>query len=161
MAYWMIIGVWLVYLALTENLELSNLVLGLLVAAGLTRLMQPPRAEFALRRLPRAVVAIGRYLSVVILDVVRSGIGAARIVLDPALPIKPGIITIPSGIDSELATALSAHAITLAPGEMVVEIGDDGTMYTHALDATRAAEYVADAQEMRRALLREIFPQVE
>lgn len=157
MAYWMIAGLWLVYLALTGNLELSNLVLGLLVAVGLTRLMRPPRAEFPLRRLPRALVALARHLLVVVADAIGSGIGAARIVLDPALPVKPGIIAIPSGVDSELATALSAHAITLAPGEMVVEIGDGGTMYTHTLDATRAAEYLADAQEIRRALLREIF----
>jgi hypothetical protein len=40
---------------------------------------------------------------------------------------------------------------------MVVEIGKDGTMYAHALDATRAAEYVEEAQELRRGLLRKIF----
>jgi multicomponent Na+:H+ antiporter subunit E len=71
--------------------------------------------------------------------------------------VKPGIIAIPSDCDSELATALSAHAITLAPGEMIVEIGKDGTMYAHALDATRAAEYVQEAQDLRRGLLRKIF----
>jgi multicomponent Na+:H+ antiporter subunit E len=90
-------------------------------------------------------------------DAVKSGLVAARLVLDPALPVKPGIIAIPSDCDSELATALSAHAITLAPGEMVIEVGKDGTMYVHALDATRAAEYIEDAQQQRRELLRKIF----
>ena len=158
MALWMIVGLWVVYLALTSNLELSNLVLGLLVAVGLTLLLRPPRGTFELRRLPGAGVALGRYLFVVVSDAIKSGLVAARLVLDPALPVKPGIIAIPSDCDSELATALSAHAITLAPGEMVVEIGEDGTMYAHALDATRAVEYVAEAQEQRRALLRKIFP---
>jgi multicomponent Na+:H+ antiporter subunit E len=154
----MIAGLWLVYLALTANLELSNLVLGLLIATGLTLLLRPPRRAFALRRLPVALLALARYLFVVARDAIKSGLFAARLVLDPALPIKPGIITIPSGCDSELATALSAHAITLAPGEMVVEIGEGGVMYTHALDATQAAEYVEQAQQMRRDLLRKIFP---
>ena len=157
MAIWMIVGLWLVYLALTANLELGNVVLGLLVATGLTSLMRPPRGTFELKRLPGAVLALGRYLFVVILDAIKSGLVAARLVLNPALPVKPGIIAIPSDCDSELATALSAHAITLAPGEMVVEIGKDGTMYAHALDATRAADYVEEAQALRRGLLRKIF----
>ena len=157
MAIWMIVGLWLVYLALTANLEPGNVVLGLLVATGLTLLMRPPRGTFELKRLPGAVLALGRYLFVVILDAIKSGLVAARLVLNPALPVKPGIIAIPSDCDSELATALSAHAITLAPGEMVVEIGKDGTMYAHALDATRAADYVEEAQALRRELLRKIF----
>jgi multicomponent Na+:H+ antiporter subunit E len=154
----MVVGLWLVYLALTANLELSNLILGLLIAAGLTRLLRPPRGSFELRRLPVALLALGRYLFVVAWDAIKSGLVAARLVLDPALPVKPGIVAIPSGCDSELATALSAHAITLAPGEMVVEIGEGGVMYTHTLDATQAADYVAEAQSLRSDLLRKIFP---
>ncbi len=158
MAYWMIVGLWLVYLALTANLELSNLVLGLLIATGLTLLLHPSRGAFELRRLPVALLALGRYLFVVAFGAIKSGLVAARLVLDPALPVKPGIIAIPSGCDSELATALSAHAITLAPGEMVIEIGEGGVMYAHTLDATQAAEYVQEAQHLRRELLRKIFP---
>ena len=158
MAIWMIVGLWLVYLALTANLELGNLVLGLLIATGLTALLRPPRGTFDLRRLPDTLLALIRYLFVVILNAIKSGLVVARLVLDPVLPVKQGIIAIPSGCDAELATALSAHAITLAPGEMVVEIGEDGVMYTHALDATHAAEYVAEAQQLRRELLRRIFP---
>jgi multicomponent Na+:H+ antiporter subunit E len=158
MAYWMVVGLWLVYLALTANLEWSNLILGLLIAAGLTRLLRPPRGSFELRRLPVALLALGRYLFIVAWDAIKSGLVAARLVLDPALPVKPGIVAIPSGCDSELATALSAHAITLAPGEMVVEIGEGGVMYTHTLDATQATDYVAEAQSLRSDLLRKIFP---
>jgi multicomponent Na+:H+ antiporter subunit E len=158
MAIWMVFGLWLVYLALTSNLELTNLVLGLLIAVGLTLLLRPPRGNFELRRLPVTLAAMIRYLFVVTMNAIKSGLVVARLVLDPSLPVNQGIIAIPSGCDSELATALSAHAITLAPGEMVVEIGEDGVMYTHALDATHAAEYVADAQQLRRELLQRIFP---
>jgi multicomponent Na+:H+ antiporter subunit E len=158
MALWMIAGLWLGYLALTANLELGNLVLGFLIAVGLTALLRPPRGTFDLRRLPAALLALAHYLFIVGRDAIKSGLMAARLVLDPALPVKPGIITIPSGCDSELATALSAHAITLAPGEMVVEIGEGGVMYTHTLDVTQAAEYVEQAQQMRRELLHRIFP---
>lgn len=157
MPYWMIIGLAAVYLALTANLELSNLVLALLIAAGLLLLMRPPRGSIQARRLPEAMLAMGRYVLIVLYDAVKSGLAVARILLDPALPVKPGIVAIPSGCRSELATALSAHAITLAPGEMVIEISDQGVMYIHTLDITHAAEYVADAQRMRRQLLSKIF----
>jgi multicomponent Na+:H+ antiporter subunit E len=153
----MVLILWLVYLALTANLEASNLVLGLLIAGGLTLLVQPRRRRIDPRRIPRAMLALVQYIVIVVYDAIKSGLAMARVILDPALPIKPGIIAIPSGCSSELATALSAHSISLAPGEMVVEISDDGVMYTHTLDITHAADYVADAQRLRRELLRDIF----
>jgi multicomponent Na+:H+ antiporter subunit E len=158
MAWWMVIGIWLVYLALTANLELSNLVLGLLIAFGLTSLLSPEPLGRAWRRVPAALLALVRYVAVVGYDAIKSGLVVARLLLDPALPVKPGIVAIPAGCESELATALSAHAITLAPGEMVTDIDREGVMYAHTLDATHAAEYVAEAQRLRREMLSKIFP---
>lgn len=151
------IPMFLLYLALTSNLAWNNLVVGLLLAAGLSGLLRPSLKPFPWRRLPGALLATFRYLLALLIDLITSGIQVARIVLDPRLPIQPGVVAIPSGCKSELATALSAHAISLTPGELVVEIDDNGVMYTHCLDATRAADYVAEAQQMRRELLEKIF----
>jgi multicomponent Na+:H+ antiporter subunit E len=109
-----------------------------------------------LRRLPAAAWAVVRYIAILAADVVKSGIGVARIVLDPALPIRPGIVAIDSGCDSEWGAALSAHAISITPGELVIGISQDGILYTHCLDATHSAEYAAEAQTMRRDLLSKI-----
>jgi multicomponent Na+:H+ antiporter subunit E len=98
-----------------------------------------------------------RYLFVVASDVVKGGIATARIVLDPKLPLNSGIIAIPSGSRSELGTALSAHAITLSPGEMVVAIDDQGVMYTHCLNVDDSEKMVADAQSLRKNLLSRMF----
>ena len=146
-----------IYLALTGNLQLSNIVLGVLVAGLAALLLRPQRGRMELRRLPAAVWATARYIAILIMDVVKSGVTVARIVLDPALPIRPGIIAIGSGCDSELGAALSAHALSITPGELVIGIDEDGVMYTHCLDATHSAEYVAEAQAMRRDLLSKIF----
>jgi multicomponent Na+:H+ antiporter subunit E len=89
---------------------------------------------------------------VLLKDLLVSGLQVAHIVLSPSLPIKPGIIAIPAGTDSELATALSAHSISVTPGEVVVEISDDGVMYTHVLDVTQSNEARLSAQERRRDL---------
>ena len=147
----------LAYLALTANLQISNIITGLLVAAGIILLIRPERHRVNLRRSFPAVVALGRYVLILIYDLLASGIQVARLVLDPTLPIKPGIIAIPSECESELGSALSAHAISLTPGELVVEMDEAGVMYTHCLDATEAEEDIGQAQKMRRQLLDKIF----
>jgi multicomponent Na+:H+ antiporter subunit E len=147
----------LVYLALTASLELSNIVLGMLVATLAAVLLRPARQPSSLRQLPTALLALAKYIVVMLWELIVSGLQVAHIVLSPSLPIKPGIIAIPSGSDSELATALSAHSITVTPGELVVEISDDGVMYTHVLDVTMSEAARLNAQEQRRNLLSKIL----
>lgn len=147
----------LAYLALTSNLELANIVVGLLLAAGVVLLVRPEPRPLAPRNIPQSFVALVRYLGNLISDLIVSGIQVARIVISPALPIRPGIIAVPSQTETDLGVALNAHALTLTPGEIVVEIDDEHTMYTHCLDVTHAEEYISEAQEMRRELLSKIF----
>jgi multicomponent Na+:H+ antiporter subunit E len=147
----------LLYLGLTANLELSNLIAGFLISFAIILLLRPERRKINPKNFPSALFAFIIYLMILLLDLIKSGIQVARIVLSPSLPIKPGIIAIQSECETEIAKALSAHAITLTPGELVVEIGPDGTMYTHILDIEKAQEYIAEAQEMRESLLRKIF----
>ena len=153
----MAIALAILYLLLTWNFEFVNLVVGLLLGLGVALLLHPQRGDFDLRRLPGAFYAAIRYLILVFYDLLVSGFQVAGIVLRPSLPIHPGIVAVPSGSESELATALSAHAITLTPGELVVEIGEQGVMYTHMLDATHPEEDAREAQDLRRNLLEKII----
>ncbi len=148
----------LVYLALTSNLELSNIVVALLLATGVVLLVRPAQRPTELRRFGRSMVALALYSANLIRDLIVSGIQVARIVLSPSLPIRPGIIAIPAETETELGLALITHAVTLTPGELVVEIDDDHVMYTHALDATRAEAHVKEALELQHELLKDIFP---
>ena len=148
---------WLAYLAITANIELPNIFVGLAVGVIVALVVRPQNQPMALRNLPSSLFNLAKYTVWLAIDIVRNGIRVARIVLDPKLPIRPGIIAIPSGMKSELGTALSAHAITVTPGEQVIEIGDDGTMYTHCLDAVNSAEGAAEAQRTRKAMLEKIF----
>jgi len=128
-----------------------------MIVTGIVKLIRPRRLPTDWRRLPSSVFALVRYLVKLVYDVLASGIQVARIVMDPALPIKPGIVSIPSECDSEMGTALSAHAITLAPGEMVVEMDEKGVMYTSCLDTTNSEKYIENAQKIRKDLLQKIF----
>lgn len=158
MQTWMILFLWLIYLGLTGNLEPSNLLVGLLIAVTLTAFLHPDRLRINVRQVPGATGAMVRYVLVVAKDVIQGGLQVARLVLDPKLPVKPGVIAIPSGSESEWATALSAHAITLSPGAMVIEIGEHGVMYTHTLDMSSADQSIAEMQRLRRDLLEKILP---
>lgn len=149
----------LVYLALTqqpgENL-LPNLVFGFLIAMGVSLFIPAPKEPVDGRRLPTFIIGLLQYALLVVADMFKSAYNVARIVLDPKLPIRPGIVAIDSGCQSELATALSAHAITLTPGEMVVAMDERGVMYIHTLEIDRSDEYAEDAQTLRRNLLSKI-----
>jgi multicomponent Na+:H+ antiporter subunit E len=146
------------YIALTSNLQISNILAGLLLATVVMLLLQPSirRTTITWRFSTAGIIAFIRYVLVLIYDLIVSGIQVARIVLDPRLPIRQGNIAIPTTCETEVAQALNAHAITVTPGEMVVEMAPDGTMYTHVLDATHAEEDVIRAQEMREEMLEKI-----
>jgi multicomponent Na+:H+ antiporter subunit E len=145
------------YLLLTGNLELANLVVGVLIGMA-TSLLTPSRALYIpWRRLPEAIWAGLRYLVVIIVDLIVSGIQVGKIVLSPRLQIDPGLVEIEAGCKSELNSALTAHAISLTPGELVVEMDDDGTLYAHALNMEQSAQASADAIRIRRQLLDKIF----
>jgi multicomponent Na+:H+ antiporter subunit E len=116
----------------------------------------PRGAGLPLRRLPSALVALAVYVPRLIVDIIKCGITVAGFILDPKLPIRPGIVAVKSG-GNDVVTALSAHAITITPGEQVLEIGDDGTMYTHCLDAVSSGAGADAAQTARRELLEKIF----
>lgn len=153
-----IVGLTAVYLALTGNLQLSNIITGLIISALIVWLLGIESKPLSWRAFFPALWALVKYVTVLMVDLVSSGIQVARIVLSPRLPIAPGNIAIPTRCSTELSQALSAHAITLTPGEMVVEMGKQGVMYTHALDATHADEYVVEAQEKREQMLIKIIP---
>ncbi len=147
----------LVYLALTANLRPLNILVGALLAVGITAVLPRSRQKLQWRRLPGIAAAFIRYIFILLYDLMISGVQVARIVLSPKMPIRPGIIAVPSGCTDEMAVALSAHAITLTPGEMVVEIDDAGVMYTHMLDVTNAEQDILAAQKMRQELLQKIL----
>lgn len=157
----MILAMTLVYLALTSNLEPLNILVGVLIGAGVTLMMgRSTQRRVGSGTFPRSIWASIKYAVILAYDLAASGVQMARLVLAPKMPVEQGIIDIPSNCQSELGAALSAHSITLTPGELVVEMAPrpENDMFTHVLEAQKAPSYVHDAQEMRRELLDQIFP---
>ena len=148
----------LFYLGITSNLEWTNILAGLLVATGVALLVRAEGELIRWRDMPRAILALIQYVVIMAYDLVTSGFQVAGIVLSRSIPLRQGIIALPTQVKSEVGAALSAHAITLTPGEMVVEMEDDGLLYTHCLDVSHAESYIQEAQELREDLLDKIVP---
>lgn len=156
---WILTGIpfLLLYLGLTANFQPGNIIVGVFVAF-LAALVSRSRWQVQnFRAIPQRIFYLLLYALILSSEIIKSGLVVARLVLSVRPDLHPGIVAIPSKCESELARALNAHSLTVTPGELVVEIGADGTMYTHCLDARQGPEYIVAAQKRRRRLLEKIF----
>lgn len=133
-----VVLLWVVYLALSADVSWPNLALGLLVAAVVAWLLRLRAQSLRWTHLARKPLDIAVYLFYLGIDLLRSGLQVARLVLDPKLPIDPGIVAVCTPVDGEIGQALSGHAMSLTPGDIIVEYEEDGTLYVHSLVLERA-----------------------
>lgn len=159
MSNWVLLLFWavLLHLALIGRISLPGLVAALVLGTALLALLRPPRRRARPVQIPTAIVLSVWYVLVLLWDIWRSGVIVAKMVLHPKLPIHPGVVAIPSYSKRRWVTAASAHSITVTPGEMVMEIGDDGTLYVHCLDSIASGQSADGAQKSRAAKLQRMM----
>ncbi|MEA3419729.1 MAG: Na+/H+ antiporter subunit E [Campylobacterota bacterium] len=119
----------LVWVGLTNSLDIQELLVGAIVAFGVAWF-------FTENEKPDIVSIATRYIAFTPLflkSLVKSNIEVAKIVLDPRLPINPGIIKLKTSLTDEYDKLLLANSITLTPGTITVELKDD-FLYIHVLD---------------------------
>jgi len=61
---------------------------------------------------------------------IKSNIRLATVVLDPALPINPGIVKVRTKLKRPMARLLLANSITLTPGTLTLELEGEW-LYIH------------------------------
>lgn len=149
----------LAWMILINRIELASFIIGYVIGLALLLLVGPDvRVNPA--RIPAQLVALVIYAVLLARDIVLSSIDVTRRVLSPQIPLRQGIIAIDQQDDGEtdVIAALSAHSITITPGEMVVAFGaDDRRMYIHTLDIERSSEAkLNEDQSERLVLLRRI-----
>jgi multicomponent Na+:H+ antiporter subunit E len=120
-----------VWLLLTYPFSVEELIVGsiaalviALIPTGAHTVMQDIRVS------PRAVLAGLSFVFVFLAALVRANLDVAFRVLQPSLPISPGIVRIRTSLRTPLARTLLASAITLTPGTITVESRDD-IFYIH------------------------------
>lgn len=132
----LLVAVYLLALASLDPLDaLAGALIGLAVMVWFRRFLLGERplggAETA-----RRVLAFFPFAAVTIAEIVRGTWRVALIVLGLRPLSRPGIVLIPIGDRSEAGVAATALAITLSPGELLVDIDHEReVMLIHVLDA--------------------------
>jgi multicomponent Na+:H+ antiporter subunit E len=82
---------------------------------------------------PQSLYYIFVFITVFLIELVKSNFDVARRVLSPSLPINPGIVKFKTKLKSNFSRMVLANAITLTPGTLSIDLIDD-TFYVHWID---------------------------
>lgn len=143
---------WTIY---TAQPTPGNILLGYLFGVLAIKASGLKGESLRLRSAPKQLYNLLAYIVFLASEVLFSGLKVARIVLTPSLPIQPGIskINTQDASEDELISAVSAHAITITPGELVVdfeETNEDGLlMVVHSLNMETSGQSLHDDQRIR------------
>jgi multicomponent Na+:H+ antiporter subunit E len=145
----------LVWMALWGSASLIVVLLGLLTGAVILLLFPLPTMKFRFGFHPwRMLVLIVRFLWDVVVASVQVGWLALRL-----RPPRPRVTTVRLASDSDLLEALTALAVSLVPGSLIVEADStDRTLTIHVLDAENrsmddfANQVLAQERRIRLAL---------
>ena len=111
--------------------------------------------SFRLRNAPLQIYNLIAYVLFLAFEVLVSGVKVALVVIAPDLKIRPGTTELSTFDESqnELISAVSAHGITITPGELVVDFkesaGEGATMIIHSLNLDFSAKRLEQDQRLR------------
>jgi multicomponent K+:H+ antiporter subunit E len=152
---WLALSLLLMWLLLGQTLGRAYILVGILVAAGVSILYAP----LAARAAPTRVAAIPRLVAVVLADIVRSNLAVAWIVFRPGGSARrAGFVHIP--LETRHAGALAALAIivTATPGTSWAGYDSARNILTlHMLDLADEASFAREFKMRYENPLREIF----
>ena len=148
-----LMGMWLL---LNQTLSLGHILLGSLLAllgGGLMTALQPAIGRI---RNPRAIVTLAL---LVLVDIIRSNIAVAAIILGPRhRSVTSGFLNIPIDMHNRYGLAVLACIITATPGTLWVQFNPrKGTLMIHVLDLVDEGIWIETIKGRYERLLLEIF----
>jgi len=149
----------LVWLALTAELTLANLVLAFAVAGGVLLVTGGPGD--VPRITPRTVLAALSLAAFFLYELVVASLRVSAKVLSPRLDLRPAILAVPIGLERDWEITLLANLITLTPGTLTVDVAADRrSLFVHFLDARNEAAVRREIREGFEARIRRLTPGV-
>jgi multicomponent K+:H+ antiporter subunit E len=152
---WLPLFLWVLWLLLNDSTSAGHLVVGGVLALALpavTGAMRPLRAQ------PRRIGAVLGLLGHVAIDVVRSNLAVARIVLGLAgHEVVSGFIRIPLDLRDPHGLAVLSCILTATPGSVWTDLSEDNTLTMHVLDVQDEETWTQLIKERYERPLMEIF----
>ncbi|MEV4539382.1 Na+/H+ antiporter subunit E [Asanoa sp. NPDC049518] len=142
-----LLGLTLVWILLWGTFSWANLLGGLGVAAVVLIAFPLPPVEFGGRLRP---VALARFVYWFAYDLVLASVQVAALACRPGDPPHSAIIGVRLRVNTDLNLTLTAEAISLVPGSLILEVDRSvGVLYVHVLDVSDRAQ----AERFRRHAL--------
>jgi multicomponent Na+:H+ antiporter subunit E len=131
-----------VWLMLNASLDWEVVLVGVLVSAFLSYFLEPLSSKYAdIKFSPEVIVCYFKFLGVFMLELIKSNIQVARLVISPNINISPAIIKIKTSLKTPVGRLALCNSITLTPGTLVIEIKED-TLFVHCIDVKEYAPEV-------------------
>lgn len=149
-------GIFLLWLLLNRTVAPGPALVGLAVAlAGGWALALLSSGHVRLRRPDLMLVLAGR----VVVDIARSNLAVARIILERRSDRRAGFVRIRLALREPQALAILACILTATPGSAWAEYdADEGWLLLHVLDIGEDDEWVRLVKDRYERPLMEIFP---
>jgi multicomponent Na+:H+ antiporter subunit E len=161
---------WLIYLlamlplwvVASGRLHVVQLGWGLVVGAATLplswRLFDLGRS-YPARPLVHAIVGTARTFVVLFVpDAIRSSLDMARRIVQPVVPMEPGIVAVPLRFLGPTDELIVSNHITLTPGQLLIEVDHErGMIFIHSIDASDPERIRQEAIELHRQTLRRLY----
>lgn len=147
-----------IWIILSDHASIESFVIGYVLSLLIIRLVLQERTiRLNPARMPGQFIALVIYMMVLMRDILLSGIDVALRAVS-LRPLKPGIISVSVQDERSVVAGLSAHGITITPGELVVDFDQEKhVMYVHCLDADHAIANLEGDQARRLKMFRRIL----
>lgn len=144
-----------VWMVLNQSLAPGTILLGMLLGIVMGRaygVLEPPKARV---RKPAAAM---RLFARVMLDIVRSNLAVARLILSGRRDANSGFVAIPLTLADRHGLAVLACIITSTPGTVWVSYDARASvLLIHVLDLVNEDAWIATIRRRYESLLMEIF----
>lgn len=151
-----------VYLLMLDSVDPLDVAAGLVISGTVIGLLgrflfQGP--ALAAAELAARIVRFPRFAVAIVMEIVAGTWQVALVVMGIRPLAKPGIIAVPIGDRSPTGVAATTLAITLSPGELLVDIdAERGVMLIHVLDAADPDAVRERYAEFYERFQRGVFP---
>ena len=122
------------WLAYTSSFATEELLIGIVIAALLSLFTYKSFSQIKSdNNIFKRITSFITYIPIFIIEIVKANIDVARRVINPNLPINPGIVKINTDLKSDYAKLFLANSITLTPGTLTMDVKDEN-LYIHWID---------------------------
>lgn len=133
------------WLILTPIRNLQSIIIG--ISVSLLVVMYSRDIAFTNDEMPKYniknLLVFFKFILMLLVEIVKSNINVALIVLNPSLPLSPCFIKVPVKFKKDVVKVIYANAVSLTPGTLTIEIQEDGYII-HAL-TKEAADGMSDS----------------